>query len=216
MLYHSTCLLLLAGLLISCAPSPPKATPAPPSLASYFAPLPVGDTLSVTISRPATTDTITWSEMLRFAPLPLFDSIADLGDTSDIGLRPVGVLPVTERYDSYLVEMLFAWYIHRGLLLYDKQTERFVQAFPLSIFYGGEGGQVATEAYRADLDNDGYPDWLIREMAHSTRLDDAGEPYDTYETQIRALRWQDSRYRPYTLPDTTGIAARFPQQWTWW
>lgn len=199
----------------ACSSGTPASEPHSAPLAGYFKPLAAQDTLYLGTSTPAAGDTLPWTELLREVPAALIDSIADLGDTADITVLALGTLPVTERYDSYLIELRFAWFIHRGLLLYDKQAERFVRGYPLSIYYGGDGGQIATESFRVDLDQDNRPDWLIRQMEHSIRPE-GDLIHDTSSMYLTALRWQDSLYTPYSPTDTAALNRRFPKRWDGW
>lgn len=81
-----------------------------------------------------------------------------------------------------------SWWVHGGLIFYDKQSGRFTSAFPVSLLYGGDGSQLMQESLILDIDGDGDRDVVTYELFHALRVEEE-EMIDVNERHLQVHTW---------------------------
>jgi hypothetical protein len=86
------------------------------------------------------------------------------------------------------------WWMHGGLLFYDKKQRRFSGAFPVSLLFGGDGSQLMKESLIVDVDKDGDRDIVTYELLHSLYMQE-DEPIDSNERHVQLHTWTGSGFQ---------------------
>ena len=86
-----------------------------------------------------------------------------------------------------------SWWVHGGLLLFDKRVGRYTSAMPAALLYGGDGSQVLQESLMLDLDGDGDRD-LVRYELYRSLVFEEEEAVEKMERRVELHTWTGSGF----------------------
>ncbi len=212
---HPTLLLFAIALmaLAGCEPEAPDSSS--PGLLQYFADTTLTDTVHLAPD-PSEGDSA------RKPGLGLLYSTLDSGLLSRMDFYPDSAgteafthwaSPLGEQTKACLLETQQHWFVFKYLLLYDEEKKKFNALIPVAQWYGGEGGQIRTESWLFDWNNEKPPKLLTRFSEHSLRLTEEGEAQDLYEDSVNLRAWEDGQFRNISLPDSSRWIEQYPVVW---
>ena len=192
-------------------------TPAPTSLTSYLASFPI---------RPD------WPETLHFfladslvgTPLSdtLLKAVLDSAQfeslhfgTGEARFSALGQFPLEEGFSAGVVQTEEFWFGKQSLLVFDIEKQKCLSVVELSHFYGGDGGQTASES------------WLFRGKSPLRLFVKTAEhgltpPNDPADDLVEYLResgqlflWEAKQFRPVPNPDSLLFLEQFRMHQEW-
>lgn len=194
-------------------PSETKGVPGTQVLLHYFPErgLQTTDTSSFFINNEAEFEESQALNMLlkRILPDSVFENVV-FGVEEHPKHKPAYRFPLDNRYDACLLSSKEHWYFQTSMLIYDKQTGYFTDMEVLAQFYGGDGGQIATESWLWD---DGlYRKESFRSVRFNPDIDDAEESVG----EVSALySWKNGAFEPAVMTDSLALSKQFPMNWEW-
>ncbi|MBK8558322.1 MAG: hypothetical protein IPL65_22490 [Lewinellaceae bacterium] len=161
--------------LLQCQ-SPPA--PNGPKLLSYFQITEAADTLHLELPQPGEMiqgDTIPNAVFFKELPANFLQEIDYLADANQALVLGLQRYHLDADNDVCLVDIQQFWFRNQSLLVYNHKKKSFTARITVAEWYGGDGGQILTGSWMFDYNDDGYKDLIIREIEHSSILDDDGD-----------------------------------------
>jgi hypothetical protein len=141
--------------------------------------------------------------------------IEQVADSTESKVYSAGRFALDQGFDACLVDIRRHWFRHVSLLVYDKQQQTFTDRLTVAGWYGGDGSQILTGSWLADIDGDGKKDLIRREIEHALRMQDNGEPLETTTERGGWLRWKEGRFLAAPTTDSSDLIKRFPIRSVW-
>ena len=199
-------------------PSSPAAAAVVSELFSRFQDLAPGDTLYVSNddTPAAGADTIPlrllWSEL----DSALLQQIAYGPDSSSMVARALGCWTQDSTRTACRIRIDQNWWKFQYLLIYDRLGGVFTGIQPLSEFYGGEGGQIASVSWLFDRDGDGDRDLVTRSSEHMLEMpSEDTEPVESNTEEANMWQWENGGFRPVALLDSAAMVKQWVVDWGW-
>ncbi|MBK7407983.1 MAG: hypothetical protein IPJ40_07825 [Saprospirales bacterium] len=183
-------------------------------LLAYFKPIEPGDTLFIGLEDGWDGDTIpvqvVWAELdstLRAELSPDPDSAAMI-------LTANGSWMQDSTHQLCLMNVAQSWWKFRVLLVYDQDRKAFTRSESVALFYGGDGGQIATSSFLFDQDGDGDRDLVVRTRDRSLRMSEEGDVNEVIEESVYLRDWAVGGFKDSPMAvDTVAMVERFGVEW---
>lgn len=187
-------------------------------LLPYFPDLGPGDTLFVANDQSILYgDTIPnellWAELDSV----LLAQIAYGPDLGSLVAVARGYWPEDSLHRACLMQVEQYWWKFQYALIFDLDKDAFSGVQPLSEFYGGDGGQIATVSWVFDRDGDGDRDIVTRSSEHFLEMlnMDEGEVKEHTTEEVYLWDWNGSGFEPVSKVDSAALVRAFPVEWGW-
>lgn len=184
---------------------------AEPALLGYFREMPPGDTLYVDYETvEAEGDTIPVQVLWAGLDSLMLEKIAFGADSTSMVALGRGRWMQDSTRMACLIKIDQYWWRFQYLLIYDRQAGAFTSIQPLSEFYGGESGQIATVSW---LLGDRI---VMRSSEHFIEMMDEDEGPQFHFDETAALwEWRDGAFQPAAVTDTAAVVKDWVVEWGW-
>jgi hypothetical protein len=185
-----------------------------PVLVEHFSPVTLSDSIYVSsyIEEDAPGQIIPALQLYEALDSFLLAQMVYPPDSTDMKVFGHWTLPIDEKHDGFLLEIHQFWFVFKYLLIFSKDTQKFVDLLPLGQFYGGEGGQVRIESWIFQPSDNVSPNILVRTSEHRLQITDDGLE-DRYEDWVHRLQWNQGRFETITVPDSNQLIQAYPMEW---
>jgi hypothetical protein len=165
-------------------------------LADSSAGLPVSDTLLKTVLDSA-----------QFASLHF--------GTGEARFWALGQFPFADGLSAAMLQTEEFWFGKLSLLVFVPGQQRCLAVVELSHFYGGDGGQTASEAWL--FRRTSPPRLFVKNAEHGFVLpdDETDDPREYLREYGRLFQWEINQFRPVDNPDSLLFLQRYPMHRTW-
>lgn len=197
----------------ACNHKPDAAKVNDPELLSWFPSTATADTLRFEVQTGGDADTT------KIIPIRLLFSSLDTAlqrqfeavtDTTEAVVVGKSRYVLNENFDACLLEVHQFWFRFQMLLLYDKQHHAFTDLVNVAQWYGGDGGQILTGSWLFDYDGDGEKDLVLRQIEHSMRVSEEGEPIESTVENGSLLLWKNGKFVESPSANSAELVKRFP------
>ncbi len=182
------------------------------ALLGYFREMVPGDTLfadyeTVEVEGDTIPVQVLWQELDSL----ILDKIAFGADSTSMVAVARGYWPQDSQRLVCLMKIDQYWWRFQYLLIYDRQQGAFTGIQPLSEFYGGESGQIATVSW---LLGDRI---VMRSSEHFIeRMDEDEGPQFRFDENGALLEWRNGAWQPAAVTDTAAVVRDWVVEWGWW
>ncbi len=183
----------------------------------YFRLIKVKDSLFFSINTPQglRADTIPYEVFTANVPPTLLRNVDYLLDSEETTVFGLGHFSLNKKFDAYILGFTLYWFSGQAILVVQKKSNLPVALIPVSSFYGGDGSQVLRNTWFFDYDKDGKKDLLIRDSAHSFRINEEGEEAEKYEEYVSLHLWESTGFKPKAISNEQVVIQKFPVNWDW-
>ncbi|MBK8490857.1 MAG: hypothetical protein IPL49_08165 [Saprospirales bacterium] len=184
------------------------------TLISYFKPIEPGDTLFIGLEDGWDGDTIppqfVWAELDSV----LLTELSPDPDSAAMIFTANGSWMQDSTHQLCLMNVAQSWWKFRVLLVYDQDRKAFTRSESVALFYGGDGGQIATSSFLFDQDGDGDRDLVVRTRDRSLRMGEEGDVNEVIEESVYLRDWAVGGFKDSPMQvDTVGLVAQFRVEW---
>jgi hypothetical protein len=189
-----------------------KGVPGTQVLLNYFPEKTLGsDTLAFFVNADAEFEKSEAFDMLLERVLP--DTVFELvvfGVEEYAKHQPQFRFALDNKYDACILSSTEHWYFQTSMLLYNKETGYFTDMEVLAQFYGGDGGQIATESWVWGKQL--YRKEAFRSISFDEEVDDVMEKTG----EVAAMNtWTPKGYVGEPFVDSLALSEQFKMQWSW-
>lgn len=126
----------------------------------------------------------------------------------------LGQLPFEAGLSAFLLQTEEFWFGKQNLLVFDPRGQKCLTVVELSHFYGGDGGQTASESwlFRKKIPNELFYKTAEHWIAIS---DTSDEPQEQLRENGQLYQWQDRQFLPIHNPDSSLFLQQFRMHRTW-
>jgi hypothetical protein len=196
-----------------CAPVSPRQTPLAQCL-THFPPRPgLPDTLHCFLAESPEGAPLSDTLLKMVLDSAQFENL-HFG-TGDARFHALGQFPFAPDLQAGLVRTEEHWFGKQSLLIFDLRRQKCLAVVELAHFYGGDGGQTASESW---LFRDGIaPRLFVKNAEHwITPPDDpAHEPQEYLREQGQLLQWKAGQFQRMTNPDSSLFMRQYRMRRTW-
>jgi hypothetical protein len=133
--------------------------------------------------------------------------------TGEAQFRQLGRYSFNETLDALLIGTEEFWFGKQTLVLTDKKTGKVAGLLEVSNFYGGDGGQTASESWWFRTSNP--PRIYVKTAQHGFKMQPDGDPLEYYQEEGQLLEWQQNTFKPIPQPDSLVFLKNFPMYRVW-
>jgi hypothetical protein len=207
-------LVLTAILLAACHGISPQKPEKQSSLLTNFAEAPAEDSLHLSIETGKEQGQLVAAALLwKNLGDSLLLKINPEFDTAQTVCRALFHFPLDQETEAYVLRTEDFWWVHTGLLIYEKAEDSFVQAFPAAFLIGGDGSQLIQESWLWRGEANGYQEGVLHELSHWLETEGVDSVIDRYEHRIRRLHWDGTNFQDRPSTDSLELVERFPVDW---
>lgn len=135
--------------------------------------------------------------------------------TGDAHFWALGQFPFAEGLSAGLLQTEEFWFGKQNLLIFDLQKQKCLAVVELSHFYGGDGGQTASESwlFRSKVP----PQLFVKNAEHGFRLPkvETDEPQEYLQEYGQLFQWGAQQFQPLPNPDSLLFLQRYSMHRTW-
>lgn len=135
--------------------------------------------------------------------------------TSEARFWALGQFPFADGLSAALLQTEEFWFGKQSLLIFDLRQQKCQAVVELSHFYGGDGGQTASESwlFRSDVP----PRLFVKTAEHGFVLpdDETDDPREYLREYGRLFQWEINQFRPVDNPDSLLFLQQYPMHRTW-
>jgi hypothetical protein len=117
-------------------------------------------------------------------------------------------------WQAYLVQTEEFWFKKLNLLLFKPNGEKCAAVVTLAHFYGGDGGQTASESWL--MRDKTAPLLFIKNAEHRLNIPDGADtPVEHLHELGQFYQWKKRRFQPVPRPDVSQWLSKFPMHHQW-
>ncbi len=133
--------------------------------------------------------------------------------TGDVHFWAVGKFPFTHEVDACLLLTEESWFGKQTLLFYQKKQDRILSTLEVANFYGGDGGQTATESwwFRKSAPSKIF----IQSAEHGIRMHEETEPTEYLSESGALLQWEQRTFKTMPNPDSSLFLQKLKMHREW-
>lgn len=135
--------------------------------------------------------------------------------TGEARFWALGQFPFAEGLVAGLLRTEEFWFGKQSLLIFDLRHQKCLTVVELSHFYGGDGGQTASESwlFRGAMP----PRLFVKNAEHWFALPDtpADEPQEHLQESGQLYQWDTNRFRALPNPDSLPFLRQYTMHRTW-
>lgn len=135
--------------------------------------------------------------------------------TGDARFWALGQFPFANGRSAGLLQTEESWFGKQSLLVFDLRQQKCVAVVELSHFYGGDGGQTASESW---LFRSKVPLQLfVKTAEHGLTLSGTStdEPQEYLRESGQLFQWDAKQFRPIPNPDSSLFLQQYRMHRTW-
>jgi hypothetical protein len=136
-------------------------------------------------------------------------------DTGEARFWALGQILFADSLLAGLVQTEEFWFGKQSLLVFDLKQQKCLGMVELSHFYGGDGGQTASESWLFSGKNP--PQLFVKTAQHGFIMADnpTGEPQEYLDESGQLLQWNATGFQPVPNPDSLLFLRRFSMNREW-
>jgi hypothetical protein len=135
--------------------------------------------------------------------------------TGEARFSALGQFPFADGLTAAVLRTEEFWFGKKSLLVFDLRQQKCLAVVALSHFYGGDGGQIASESWL--FLSKTPPQLFVKTAEHGLMLSNTGaEELQAYLRESGQLfQWEAAQFRPMANPDSSLFLRKYQMNRTW-
>lgn len=135
--------------------------------------------------------------------------------TGEARFSAVGQFAFAEGLTAVLLRTEEFWFGKVSLLVFDLQQQKCLSVADLSHFYGGDGGQTASESWL--FKSKVPPQLFVKTAEHGFALSETAtdEPKEYLRESGQLFQWEAKQFHPIANPDSSLFLRKYGMHRTW-